>query len=30
MKCTGMAKEAVQFLFECGINGIANAKDQIK
>lgn len=30
MKCTGMAKEAVQSLFECGINGIANAKDQIK
>ncbi len=30
MKCTGMAKEAVQSLFESGINGIANAKDQIK
>ncbi|HRD48449.1 MAG: hypothetical protein JNK95_12620 [Candidatus Competibacter sp.] len=30
MKCTGKAKEAVQSLFECGINGIANAKDQIK
>lgn len=30
MKCAGMAKEAVQSLFECGIGGIVNAKDQIK
>ncbi|HRW65324.1 MAG TPA: hypothetical protein P5032_06180 [Candidatus Competibacter sp.] len=30
MKATSMAKEAVQSLFECGINGIASAKDQIK
>lgn len=30
MECTGMAKEAVKSLNKCGINGIANAKDQIK